>query len=107
MTWVSAKFLNVLLYPFERLSLIFQTVVQAKASVGSYLRGCKESVRPDSVIEVDYDHVIVASFDEVCSIVIRIAVCIEASTLDKDVDGQAAFFRSFLRCKDIDEQAVF
>jgi hypothetical protein len=97
MAGIASKLADVFLDPLECLSLILESIVQAQGLVVCNLLPSKEPVRSDPVVEVDDNYVIVGGIDKVCAIVIRVAIDIEASSLDEDVDGEVARIGGFGR----------
>ena len=57
MAWVTTELGDVLLHPFEDLALVAKTVVGFDVAVFAV---AQESVGPDSIVEVDDDHVVPA-----------------------------------------------
>lgn len=86
--------------------MILEPVVQAQGLVGNNLLASKEAIGPYTVVEIDHDHAVVGSCNEVCTIVVCIAVGIEAAALDEDVDGEFAVACRFRRRKHVDKQAI-
>jgi hypothetical protein len=101
--WIASKLLDVFLNPFKCFSLILQSVVQAQARIRNYLTASQESIRPYSIVEVHHNHAVVASIDQVCTIVVGIAVDVEATALDEDVDRQLALVGGSFWRENIDE----
>ena len=85
-SWVAAEERDVLLYPLEGEALVFQAVVHA--AVCEHFFTSQKTPWPDSVVEVDDYDVHVGSSDEAGAVVIGITVCVEASTLNEEVDWQ-------------------
>lgn len=84
----TTNLVNVLLHPLEQLPLVTQAVVHAHGRVLCDLLASKKAVGADAVVEVDDNHIAIASVDEVSSVVVCITVDAEAASLNKDVDGK-------------------
>lgn len=98
---------DVGLYPLQELALILQTVVQTQGLVGHNLFACEESIGSNAVVEVDYYNFVVRGANQMRSVQVCIAVIVEASTLNEDINRQLALGCCMGWGIDVGEQTVF
>jgi len=83
--WVASELANVALNPLESFSLVFQSIVDGSV-FRDFLAG-NESIWTNAVVKVDDYNVEITCSDQATTIVVGIRVCVEASTLDEEIDG--------------------
>lgn len=82
--WIAAELSDILLNPFQGLSLITQSVVglECRAAIS------EESVSADAVVDADHHDGLVTGGDETRAVHIGVGVCVEAPALDVKEDRQ-------------------
>lgn len=83
MAWVTTELRNVVLNPFQGLSLVTQPIVGFESGA---IR--EESISPDAVVDTHDNNGVVASGNEATAVDIRVGVLVETSTLNMKEDGQ-------------------
>jgi hypothetical protein len=66
----------------------------------------QKAIRPDTVVEIYYDHLIFSGFNQITRIVVGVSVNIESSALDEDVHRKGAVGRSICGGKNICEKTI-
>lgn len=103
---ISTNLANISLHPLQQLPLVLQAIVQTKVLVCNNLFAGHEAIRPDSIIEVHHHYLIIGGIDQQATIVVGIAVQVEAAALDEDVYRQGARSCSICRREDIGEKTI-
>jgi hypothetical protein len=98
---VTSKLADIFLYPLQGLDLISETIV-GSAALNNLIRS-QETIRTNTVVEVDNNNVVVARFNQTGAVVVRVRVCVESTALDEEVDGERVVRGSICRSKDVDE----
>lgn len=79
----ASKVDNVFLHPLHDLSLVEESVVG-----GNVVSVRQETVKTNTVVEIDHNDIVSGGIDEACAILIRSTVLIEASALYEEEDWQ-------------------
>lgn len=78
--------MDILLHPFKRLDLIFETIIQASTLLDLFAG--EKAVRPHTVVEGDHHDVMTRCFDQASPIIVGIGELGKTSALNKEVDRQ-------------------
>jgi hypothetical protein len=100
-----AYLLDVLLYPVEELPLVQQAGVEM--AVPAHMFTGQEAEGADAVVEVYKDEAVAGLLDDLCAVVVCVAVGGVAAALDVDPDGEVGFGGCVGGLEDVDEEAVF
>jgi hypothetical protein len=98
---VTSKLADIFLYPLQSLDLVSETVV-GSASLNN-LVWSQETIRTNTVVEVDDDNVVVACFDQTGTVVVGVRVGVESTALNEEVDGERVVWSGIRRSKDVDK----
>ena len=76
----------MLVYPLQKLSLVFQSIVQTQGLVRDDLLASQEPVWSHPVVEVDYHNAFPRGANNFSPVKVGVAIVVETATLDEDVD---------------------